>query len=75
MAQEVLIRQVRVLPVTDAKRPGEFDTVAVYQVANDPLQVHVLSVPGKDLSEERVKQAIREDMAKRSKIEGVRFSV
>jgi hypothetical protein len=66
---------VHILPTSDAKRAGQQDTVVAYQVDGDPLKTRIVSVPGGNLSEQQLQQAVKADVDKINKLEGLKFNV
>ena len=74
MAQVAVLR-VHVLPSSDPKRAGQQDTVVAYQVDGDPLKTRIVSVPGGNLTESQLQAAVKADVEKIGKLEGMKFSV
>lgn len=71
----VQVLRVHILPTSDAKRAGQQDTVVAYQVDGDPLKTRIVSVPGGNLSEQQLQQAVKADVDKINKLEGLKFNV
>lgn len=65
MAQEIKILDMREFPSTDPERVGKFDMIITYQV--DPYRVYLITIKKEEFSEDKIKEAIKKDLAERQK--------
>jgi hypothetical protein len=70
---KIKILDVREFPSTEPTRVGKFDKIVTYQI--DPFRTYLITLPKETFSEEKVKEAIRKDMAEREKWIGKELSM
>lgn len=73
MPIKVKIFDIRKVPSAEAARVGEYDQLVMYEL--DPMRRYIVKIPEKEFTEERMKQAIKEDMAERAKYAGHEYEI
>jgi hypothetical protein len=71
MAEEkqiVKVLDTREFPSTDPARVGKLDVIVTYQT--DPYRVYMITLPKDDFSEDKLKSAIKKEMAERARLIG-----
>ena len=67
------IFDIRRVPSADIDRIDKYDVLIMYEV--DPRQRHIIRIPEEEFSEERMIQAIREDIASKSEFIGKEYEI
>lgn len=67
-----MILSMNDLPSRDPKRPGLTDTMIFYRIG--PVQSGSVTLPKEDLSEKVIQKAIKEDVEKKAKYIGMKFT-
>lgn len=64
---------IRSVPSGEPARVGKYDKLVMYEL--DPMRRYVIKIPEEDFSEDRMIQAIKEDIAERGKFTGREFEI
>lgn len=73
MPTKFKIFDVRRVPSAEPDRIGKYDQLVMYEL--DPMRRYIVRVPEEAFTEERMIEAIKEDMAQRSKYTGKEFEI
>jgi len=71
MPTKFKIFDVRRVPSAEPDRIGKYDQLVMYEL--DPMRRYIVRVPEEEFSEERMKQAVKEDMAERARYTGKEY--
>ena len=73
MPTKFTVKDVRRVPSGDPKRPGKFDKLVMYETS--PMDRHIITIPEEEFNEERMKSAVKEDIAERGQWAGKEYEV
>lgn len=73
MPTKIKIFDVRKVPSAEPDRVGKYDQLVMYEL--DPMRRYMVRIPEEEFTEEKMKQAIKEDMAERAKYTGKEFEL
>jgi len=64
---------IRRVPSAEPERVGKYDQLVMYEL--DPMRRYIIRIPEEEFSEERMKRAVKEDMATRAQYTGKEYEV
>ena len=67
------IFDVRRVPSAEPDRIGKYDQLVMYEL--DPMRRYIIRVPEEEFSEDRMKQAVKEDIAQREQYTGKEYEI
>jgi len=67
------IFDVRRVPSAEPDRIGKYDQLVMYEL--DPMRRYIIRVPEEEFSEDRMKQAVKEDIAQREQYTGKEYTI
>jgi len=67
------IFDVRRVPSAEPDRIGKYDQLVMYEL--DPMRRYIIRVPEEEFSEERMKLAVKEDIAQREQYTGKEYTI
>ena len=73
MPTKFKIFDVREVPSAEPARIGKYDQLVMYEL--EPMQRYIVRIPSEEFSEEPMKRAVKEDMAKRAQYTGKEFEI
>lgn len=73
MPTKIKIFDVRKVPSAEPDRIGKYDQLVLYEL--DPMRRYIVRIPAEEFTEEKMKQAIKEDMADRAKYQGKEIEI
>ena len=73
MPTKLKIFDIRKVPSAEPTRVGKYDQLVMYEL--DPLRRYLVKIPMEDFTEERMLQAIKEDIAERAKFAGKEYEI
>ena len=71
MPTKFKVFDVRRVPSADPERIGKYDQLIMYEL--DPMRRYILRIPEEEFSEDRIKRAVKEDMAHREQYTGKEY--
>ena len=73
MPTKFKVSDTRRVPSADPERIGKYDILVMYELS--PMDRHIVGVPEEEFSEDRLKRAVKEDIAERSQWAGKEYEV
>lgn len=73
MPTKFKIFDVRRVPSAEPERVGKYDQLVMYEL--DPMRRYIVRIPEEEFSEERMKRAVKEDMAQRELFTGKEYEI
>ena len=73
MPTKFKIFDVRRVPSAEPDRIGKYDQLVMYEL--DPMRRYIVRIPEEDFTEERMKLAIKKDMAERAEFTGKEYEI
>ena len=67
------IFDVRRVPSAEPDRVGKYDMLVMYEL--DPMRRYIVRVPEEEFNEDRMKHAVKEDMAQRELWTGKEYEI
>ena len=73
MPTKFKIFDVRRVPSAEPDRIGKYDQLVMYEL--DPMRRYIIRGPEEEFSEDRMKQAVKEDIAQREQYTGKEYTI
>ena len=73
MPTKFKVNDVRRVPSADPTRIGKFDKMVMYETG--PMDRHIITIPEEEFTEDRMKRAVKEDIAERGQWTGKEYEV
>lgn len=73
MPTKFKVFDVRRVPSAEPDRVGKYDQLVMYEL--DPMRRYIIRIPEEEFSEDRMKHAVKEDMAQREQYTGKEYEV
>ena len=73
MPTKFRIFDVREVPSAEPTRMGKYDQLVMYEL--DPMRRYIVRIPSEEFTEERMKEAVKADMAKRAEFTGKEYEI
>ena len=73
MPTKFTLTDVRRVPSGEPERMGKFDQLVMYEI--DPMHRYIVRIPEEEFNEERMKRAVKEDMAERAQYAGKEYEI
>ena len=73
MPTKFKIFDVRRVPSAEPDRVGKYDMLVMYEL--DPMRRYIVRVPEEEFNEDRMKHAVKEDMAQRELWTGKEYEI
>ena len=67
------VSDVRRVPSADPDRLGKFDQLVMYEL--DPMRRYIVRIPEEEFNEDRMKHAVKEDIAERERYAGKEYEI
>ena len=64
---------VRRVPSAEPDRIGKYDQLVMYEL--DPMRRYIIRIPEEEFSEDRMKLAVKEDIAQREQYTGKEYEI
>ena len=63
----------RDVPSGEPERVGKYDTLVMYEL--DPMRRYIIRIPAEEFTEDRMIQAVKEDIEERAKFAGKEYEL
>ena len=73
MPTKFKIFDIRKVPSAEPERVGKYDQLVMYEL--DPMRRYIVRIPEEEFTEDRMLQAVKEDIAERSKFAGKEYEL